>query len=243
MTTSEFSTEFDILYDNISSNAAPGIDKYEKSVYLTKAQLEIVKNYNGLINKYSKSFDGSDKRRIDLKELIKNYKSTSIITDANNINTNAKFFTIPTDVFLIKYEKGSFNDGCDRQLDIIPVTLDEFNVNIKNPFKRPNKKVAWRLDYSTIEEEPVVEIVSSENITEYHLRYLKYPDPIILTDLESDPDFEGMNLTIDGQTDEQTCKLDKEIHPEILDRAVELAVRDYKESNLQNRVELNNRNN
>lgn len=45
MTTQEFSSEFDILYNNIMSNAAPGLDEYEKSVFLTKAQEEILKNY------------------------------------------------------------------------------------------------------------------------------------------------------------------------------------------------------
>ena len=34
----EFSNEFDVLYNNIMSNQAPGLDEYEKSVFLTKAQ-------------------------------------------------------------------------------------------------------------------------------------------------------------------------------------------------------------
>ncbi len=33
----EFSSEFDVLYNNITSNQAPGLDDYEKSVFLTKA--------------------------------------------------------------------------------------------------------------------------------------------------------------------------------------------------------------
>ena len=37
MTTQEFSLEFDILYNNITSNQAPGLTEYEKSVFLTKA--------------------------------------------------------------------------------------------------------------------------------------------------------------------------------------------------------------
>ena len=45
MTTQEFSNEFDVLYNNIMSNAAPGLDEYEKSVFLTKAQNEVLKNY------------------------------------------------------------------------------------------------------------------------------------------------------------------------------------------------------
>lgn len=246
MTTTEFISQFNILYDNISSNSAPGINTYEMSVYLTKAQLEIVKEYNGLLNKYQKGFDGSDKRRTDLKELIVDFKSTSTLTNLNNISTklNSKFFNIPNNVFLIKYEKGTFKkDNCNNELDIIPITLDEFNEKIKNPFKKPYKKLAWRLDYSIQNNNQVVEIVSSENIDMYHLRYIKYPEPIVLTNLSTDTEYQGMNLSIDGVTQEQTCKLNVEIHPEILDRAVELATRDYLENNLQNKVQLNNRNN
>lgn len=245
MTTNEFNLEFDILYNNISSNAAPGIDKYEKSYYLTKAQLEIIKEYNGLINKYQKGFDGSEKRRVDFKELIKDYKSIDFITSTDQISStlNSRFFLLPDDVFIIKYEKGLFKNGnCNLELDIIPVTLDEFNEKIKNPFKKPYKKKAWRLDFNS-ENGKRAEIVSDQEIETYHIRYIKFPEPIILTDLLTDPEFLGMNLTINGQTSEQTCLLDKEIHPEILDRAVELAHRDYKENNLQNKVQLNNRNN
>ncbi|MCI5629004.1 MAG: hypothetical protein MR840_02665 [Solobacterium sp.] len=45
MTTQEFNTEFDVLYNNIASNGAPGINEYEKSVFLTKAQNELIKAY------------------------------------------------------------------------------------------------------------------------------------------------------------------------------------------------------
>lgn len=243
MTTNEFSKEFDILYDNISSNTAPGIDKYEKSVYLTKAQLEIIKEYNGSQNKYQKSFEGSDKRRVDLKELVKDYKSNTLVASSEKISSNSKFFTIPSDVFLIKFEKAGYTKGsCNLEMDVVPINLDEYNEKIKNPFKKPYKNLAWRLDYRTLSS-PVVEIVSTEDITTYHMRYVKYPEPIILTNLSTDPDFSGMNLTVDGSTVEQTCKLDKEIHREILDRAVQLAHSDYKENNLQNKVQLNNRNN
>jgi len=58
LTITEFSNEFDILYNNIASNQAPGIDEYEKSVFLTKAQRQIVKAYfEGMLNKSVKGFD------------------------------------------------------------------------------------------------------------------------------------------------------------------------------------------
>jgi len=37
MTIEEMSNEFDVLYNNVSSNQAPGLNEYEKSVLLTKA--------------------------------------------------------------------------------------------------------------------------------------------------------------------------------------------------------------
>ena len=56
MTTQEFSNEFDVLYNNIMSNQAPGLDEYEKSVFLTKAQSEVLKNYfNPKGNKYQEA--------------------------------------------------------------------------------------------------------------------------------------------------------------------------------------------
>jgi hypothetical protein len=47
---------------------------------------------------------------------------------------------------------------------------------------------------------------------------------------------------VDGRTAPQTCQLDKEIHREILNRAVELAIRDYKENTLQSKIQTNLRN-
>lgn len=71
MTTSEFSNEFDVLYNNVTSNQAPGLDEYEKSVFLTKAQNEIVKNYfNPKGNKYAEGVDGNEKRQIDFSMIM-----------------------------------------------------------------------------------------------------------------------------------------------------------------------------
>lgn len=73
MTNPEFSNEFDVLYNNIASNQAPGLNEYEKSVFLTKAQNEIVKNYFTEIkggNKYEQGFEGSQKRFVDFSKLV-----------------------------------------------------------------------------------------------------------------------------------------------------------------------------
>ena len=74
MTAEEFSNQFDVLYNNITSNQAPGLNEYEKSVFLTKAQNEIVKNYftaNSKGNNIGQGFDDSAKRQADFSCLMK----------------------------------------------------------------------------------------------------------------------------------------------------------------------------
>jgi len=244
MTTREFKNEFNIHYNAIASDSAPSIDDYELSVYLTKAQLEIIKDYyNSLGNKYKKGFESTEKRRVDLKELIKDHKSITKISSVNSIVDGSQFFKIPNDVFLILYESVKVDsDDCfnESSINVFVKTHDEFNTQINNPFKRPDKKHVWRLDYSTMGSNKVVELISNYKLSEYQLRYLMYPSPIIVSDLSTG--FPGENLSIDGITSTQQCLLDKEIHREILDRAVELALRDYKASNLESKIQLDTRN-
>ena len=243
MSIEELNNEFDIHYNSIAGQSSPNLDLYEKSIFFTKAQLELVKDYyDPQSNRKQKGFEASEKRRTDLKELIKNYKSLIYFSDNNAIDSNSKFFNIPNDVFIITNEKGIIKDtGCfeGKSLNIKPMTQDEYNIQIDNPFKKPNEKVAWRLDFSKINNNKVVEIVTPYKI-EYNLRYIKYPKPIILGDLNIL--FPSENLSIDGQTSPSTCELDIEIHKEIVDRAVELALRDYKPSGLESKIQIDQRN-
>jgi hypothetical protein len=80
MSVGEFSREFDILYNNIMSNAAPGIDDYEKSVFLTKAQEEVVTAI------YEGSFENSERYRESINSLVttKVYSKFDIINTAFN---------------------------------------------------------------------------------------------------------------------------------------------------------------
>tara|TARA_R110002124_G_scaffold281430_1_gene455715 strand:- start:75270 stop:76013 length:744 start_codon:yes stop_codon:yes gene_type:complete len=246
MTIKEFSNEFDIYYNSIATNSAPGLDIYEKSVYLTKAQLEIIKNYfipRG--NKYQVGFEGSSKRRVDLTELVRNHKTTLQITSIDGIDDNSKFFKIPNNTYLIIQEKAkviSYNECVNNNyIKVVPKTHDEYNIQEKNPFKKPDKSVIWRMDYfSQNGSNKNVELISPYSISEYKFRYVMYPSPIILGDLLSL--FPGETLSIDGVSQPQTCKLDIGIHREILDRAVELALADYKPEKLQLKTQMSLRN-
>jgi hypothetical protein len=245
MTNLEMSNEFDIHYNSIAGQSAPNIDDYEKSVYLTKAQLEIVKNYyDSLSNRKQKGFESTEKRRVDLKELIVNYKTTNTLSLNIGLEANSKFFEIPNNTFLIIQEtaKLSSTDNCINNTvsNIKSITHDEYNIQKKNPFKKPDKDTLWRLNISEHNNNQVVEIISPYDVSEYHMRYIKYPRPIILKDL--DVIFPSENLSIDGFDTELECELNQSIHREIIDRAVELALRDYKPQGLESKIQLDQRN-
>lgn len=59
MNLQEFNNEFDILFNSISSNNAPSLNEYEKSVFLTQAQEEVViASYTGTLN--GESFESAE---------------------------------------------------------------------------------------------------------------------------------------------------------------------------------------
>lgn len=246
MTTFEFDKEFDLLYDNISSNGAPGLNKYEKSVLLTRAQDELVKSIYSPFNGIQKSFESSENRRRELNELVLPYSSTDSFTSNAGLSNLSVFFPIPEDVYYIIQEEieVTFKDTCaaDPILEVKPITHDEYNTIKKSPFRKPNKKRAWRLDISRQNNSQNVEIISEYVPLKYRMRYVKKPNPIILSNFELDPELQGMSLTVEGANTITECELNSEIHRNIIDRAVELAIRGYRENSLQSNVELNKRN-
>lgn len=239
MTTQEFSSEFDVLYNNIMSNAAPGLDEYEKSVFLTKAQSEILKNYfNPKGNKYQEGFDDSAKRQIDFSSLVRVAEPTIISSDSSYIKMDgrSKLYTIPTDILFIVNETAKLtSDFSSRYLSIVPISFEEYNRLMSKPYKCPLKNQGWRLlQYNNKGVAEV--IVVGGTLSEYKIRYIKRPKPIILANLDET----YSNVSIDGETSVSECELDPILHPEILQRAVELAKAAYT-GDLKSSVELGQR--
>lgn len=219
MNVTEFSNSFDILYNNIMSNAAPGINEYEKSVLLTKAQDEILKNYfNPKGNKYQEGFDGSAKRQIDFSGLISVADCPSI-DGQGGFDLRAKIYRMPEDVFLIINEVLTTDTGVKQ---VVPISFDEYSRLMSKPYKEPLKYQAWRLvTEGSGSENVIVEVIprSGETVSKYTIRYVRRPKPIVLVDLAS----EYGDVSINGVSSISECELNPLIHEEILQRAVELA--------------------
>lgn len=221
MTTLEFSNEFDVLInafgDSYDKNNL-AFDEYEKSIFLTKAQEEIIIDlYNGK-NPFGDSFEKTEEIRRYLSDLIKTYTTTDKKVGYTGLSKSSVFFELPDDLWFITYESVNLKDdrlGCrsGENISVIPITQDEYHRIGKNPFRGANERKALRLDLSN----KVVEIVSKYNVESYLVRYLSRPVPIILTNLADD-------LSINDISTKTECELNPVIHRAILERAVKLAI-------------------
>lgn len=238
MTQKEFSDQFDVLYNNITSNQAPGLNEYEKSVFLTKAQNELVKNYfNPKANKLQEGFDSNSKRQWDFSMLMRvknsNISSEITIEGALKIDPRGYLSNLPADCFLIINETVTSNRGnIIRQ--VIPISYDEYVRLMSKPYKEPLKYQAWRLMISSNAKVSTVEVIlhsrdraKSGGTWTYNIRYVKKPMPIILENFST---AFGEDISLDGKNGSETeysrgecCELDSTCHEEILQRAVELA--------------------
>lgn len=225
MTTQEFSNEFDTLLNSYSTVPPYGdenklditLDEYEKSVFLTKAQEEIVvESYTGK-NQFGESFERTEEIRRYLSDLVKTVVLSDKLTGHVGLSKTSMFFQLPEDVWFITYESATLKDerlGCldGEEATIVPVTQDEYYRIAKNPFRGPSKGRAVRLDIG----DGVIEIISDYNIDKYLVRYLSRPKPIVLVDLSE--------LSVNGIKVRTECELNPVIHRAILERAVRLAI-------------------
>ena len=237
MDTTEFSTQFDILYNNITSNKAPGLNEYEKSVFLTTAQEQIVKNHfnaKSTGNNTKEGFDENPKRQMEFSTLLTTLSLTKVNIDKSSLFDQRSIpFYYPDTIFIVLNEQ-IYSDLIPYT--VVPISYTEYARLMSKPYKYPPKYQAWKLptfskgddlhsNYGqtiTKAKDSVVEIIGvfkNEDNIGYKVRFLRRPKPIILTDIH---DIDS-SLTIQGEHIEMTSELPESLHNEILQRAVELA--------------------
>lgn len=231
MTTSEFDVQFDVLYNNVTSNQAPGLNAYEKSVFLTKAQLQLVQEYaNPRVDGTGGGFDGSPRRQVDLSSIILTEELSDVGSPTGYIRINPMSFIFsiavgedglshsPVAILNESVSVVKEVNGTNQYYNLVvqPLSYAEYQRVMLKPYKYPPKGMAWRL----MNNGSHVEIISPllvGNTVSYIIRYMRKPTPIILESLS------GLGVTIDGETNTMTSELPEELHQEILERAVTLA--------------------
>ena len=226
MNVQELSNLFDTLLqpyitkDNFGKQNTLAFDEYEKSIFLTKAQEQIV------LELYQE-LEQSEEVRKYLSNLIKTDNYVPIgEQDETLINNNFKSYKveISNDILFMIYEQCTLSDenNCinNKIVSVVPTIHDDLDKVLKNPFKSPNSRKVIRLDFDN-----KIELISKYNITNYKVRYLKKPNPIILVALED-------NLSINnGDTKVSNGETNPILHERIVQRAVQLAVQSKVKSN------------
>ena len=199
MTLEELSNEFDVIVNSYDNSQSLVFNEYEKSIYLTKAQEYIIKDLY-------RNYEGTEELNSYLKTLIKD--KTYTIKDSTNIELD-----YPDNFLYILKEYANINTTCksNNRVDVLPITQDEYNEVVENPFRGSKSKVL-RL------EESKIKLITDLPIISYTMTYLSNPSPIILIDLPN-------GLTINNESKKSTTiETSESIHREILDKAVQLAI-------------------
>lgn len=224
MDVQELSNLFDTLLQPYITKDAFGeqntlaFDEYEKSIFLTKAQEQIV------LELYQE-LEQSEENRKYLSNLIKtgNYVPVGE-NDETLINNTFKSYKVEIEdsVLFMIYEQCTLSDedNCinGRIVSVVPTIHDDLDKVLKNPFKSPNSRKVIRLDFDN-----KIELISKYNISNYKVRYLKKPNPIILVKLE--------DLNIDKKQEVSNGETNPILHERIVQRAVQLAVQSKVKSN------------
>lgn len=216
MLLNELSVEFDLLYNNISSNQAPGLTEYEKSVFLTEAQEAVILDlYKGTAGD---AFESTEEVTRYLSSLVKSKNAVipKLQTIPNRfINTNEYSFDLKEieDLWFITFQSASIQDNeCSRDVIVVPTTQDSLYKELQNPFKGPNKNRVLSLS-----EDNNQKIYSKYPLNSYYIKYLSKPYPIILEDLDGE-------LTINNEWESKEIDwLPESLHRTILLRAVQIA--------------------
>lgn len=217
MTVEEFSAEFDLLYNNIMSNIAPGLTEYEKSVFLTQAQEQLViEIYSGQYK--GEPFESSEEVRAYLKALIQTTQKTKIDKVVSDLPDNYEHYKVELDAqnfWFVIFESATLSGGgpCvdGKRVVVKPIAYDTYWSISRNPFKGPNNNRVLRINRS----KNLMELISSRAIKEYTLKYLSRPNPIILATI--------IGMSINDKRTVTPCELPNVLHRPILVRAVQLA--------------------
>jgi len=241
MNLEQFSSEFDIAYNNITSNASPPLNEFEKSSFLTKAQNELLLiYYNGLNGRYT-SFESTEEcrryldslvvhespltlKRIDSIERFKLYiyeKPKVTTTISTTIDDEPVEVSLDQLLFIVRDSAmKQVTDGCvdTKYLSVKAVNFNDLTHILQDPFKCPNGTRALRIDF-----EDGIGIITSETLQQYYCTYIRKPKPIILEDITD------YGLNIEGYQTPQTpvCEFPDVMHQKIIDRAVLLAKAAY----------------
>jgi len=227
MTAAEMLTAFKFGLDKFDSLNYPNFEPLEIDLLLNQAQDRFVKQRYGSTNTKRQSFEETQKRTDDLKNVVKSAILTPLANQILN-KPNGVFIQLPTDYWF------ALNEECDLQYTncnstltttrpgIKPIQHDDYNKTIKDPFNKP-----WEEEVVRLESDTYIELITADNqtIQTYYLRYIKKP------------------VRIDSVSSTNVnCELSDHAHQEIVDMTIAIALEGIEARRQQTFNNINNTN-
>ena len=189
---------------------------YDVAMFLNNAQDELVDGfYSSRLRPESRYFEMDERARAMLAFLIESAEvlQANFVTSDAALHQNGVFVNLPSDfLYALKEECTVSYVDCNnttttRSSRVLPVTHDEYMLNIDNVYKKPYRDLIWRMDFAGSSGIKKHELISSSDITVtiYRLRYLRKPNRI------------NINNGVD-------CELNEILHDEVVNRALSIAL-------------------
>ncbi len=223
MTISEAHIEFKTRLDKIDALEYPNFLPEEIDLILNNAQDRYVKQRYGKTNVKRTSFEEEQKRTEDLRGLIRAVYSAPTLSLVTNVSLSGSNVELEDDHFILIWESAIINcSTCNQSLtipnisggagrteqiegievEVRPITHNEYSTIRNDPFKGPDQTKILRLMYDNY-----IELIPSSDcsVVYYIYRYIKYPERVSITN----------NITFE---------LADHTHTEIIDVAIQVAL-------------------
>ena len=237
----EISNAFDLEYQS-ASNTAPDMTLYEKSYFLTAALKKLITEAIPL-------FDINETSRRLLQPLLVSNKvlqTVEIISEYQGLNKFA--IGLPKDCKNVLREV-VLSDNCPVVKNVEVDRLDQIAETINNPFKKPNKRKVLKIVGGPAEDLINLGFINADTLKGYDLyystggilevrvTYFKYENPIILGDLQDDPNGYG-DETIGGLFSPSEPELYEEFIPQIISIAVVMAIASLRNNTIETKSQI-----
>lgn len=194
--------------DKFDSLNYPDFQSDQIDLILNQAQDTFVKQRYGTTNVKKMSFEETQKRTEDVKNVVVRATIVPAANASDNINAYSRFVTLPANHWIIVHEltgisyldcKGS---TITENVYTEAIQHNDYSKLIDNPFGMPNENKILRLM-----ENGRVELIPPSNVTinNYYLTYIKEPQRISIT-IPTD------------------CELSSMVHQEVVNIAVQIAL-------------------
>jgi len=245
MTANEMADMLEEKLDRADSFGSPGYEDFDLTSVLTEAQqLYVKKFFDEMNNRKQKGFEETEIRNQGLSALVKDGDNLTVSADQTGVivnnNVTGKFYDLPDDHMYTIYEECTIDKKeCDTGAFIIGwvnvVAHNEMQRYNWSKYKKPFYRVdgncrVWRSEFSrktsARDDESAKTAKRHElftdgtfNVTNYHIRYVKNPESIIVDRTTS--------------ANQKNCELDTSTHTVIVGIATDLMLQRVKEQKIQ----------